>query len=119
MKTAAVIGCGKRSDNKVGWAIGHSHGEGWIKADGVIFFCYGTPHCTTGNHTTKDRAGLAYHFLHASANDSAAIGGYSTRPILWGPDATGGLREHKEKVAGIFQHEVDETLNRKAKSIHT
>jgi ectoine hydroxylase-related dioxygenase (phytanoyl-CoA dioxygenase family) len=83
-----------------------------LKAGGVIFFCYGTPHCTTGNHTAKDRAGLAYHFLHASANDSAAIGGDSTRPILSGPDASGGVREHKEKVAGTFQREVEQAVRR-------
>jgi len=36
-----------------------------MKAGGVAFFCYGTPHCTKGNRTDKDRAGLAYHFYNA------------------------------------------------------
>jgi phytanoyl-CoA hydroxylase len=89
-----------------------------LKAGGVIFFCYGTPHCTTGNHTTRDRAGLAYHFLHGSANDSARNNEFGSRPILSGPDATGGLREHKEKVAGTFQREVDQALDRKGSPIH-
>ncbi|MFH1497102.1 MAG: Gfo/Idh/MocA family oxidoreductase [Verrucomicrobiota bacterium] len=27
--TVAILGCGKRGDGKVGWAIGHLHGQGW------------------------------------------------------------------------------------------
>ncbi|MGA1531005.1 MAG: Gfo/Idh/MocA family oxidoreductase [Kiritimatiellia bacterium] len=30
MKTVAVIGCGKRGDGKVGWAIGHAHARGYL-----------------------------------------------------------------------------------------
>jgi predicted dehydrogenase len=29
----AVLGCGKRGSAKEGWAIGHAHAEGWLKAD--------------------------------------------------------------------------------------
>jgi ectoine hydroxylase-related dioxygenase (phytanoyl-CoA dioxygenase family) len=36
-----------------------------LAAGGVVFFAYGTPHCTKGNVTDADRAGLAYHFFHA------------------------------------------------------
>lgn len=32
-RTAVVIGCGKRGEGKVGWAIGHAHGVGWLAAD--------------------------------------------------------------------------------------
>lgn len=32
MRTAVVIGCGKYSGSKVGWAIGHSHAQGWLAA---------------------------------------------------------------------------------------
>src|ERR1051325_2283348 len=33
MRTAAVLGCGKRSTGKEGWAIGHSHATGEREAD--------------------------------------------------------------------------------------
>ncbi len=33
MKTVAVIGCGKRRDGKVGWAIGQQHGHGYAAAN--------------------------------------------------------------------------------------
>jgi len=32
MRTAAVIGCGKRGEGQVGWAIGHMHGFGYKHA---------------------------------------------------------------------------------------
>ncbi|MEX0653870.1 MAG: Gfo/Idh/MocA family oxidoreductase [Phycisphaeraceae bacterium] len=32
MKTAAVIGCGKASEGKEGWAIGHAHAAGYLQA---------------------------------------------------------------------------------------
>ena len=28
------------------------------------FFCYGTAHCTRANTTDRERAGMAFHFLH-------------------------------------------------------
>jgi predicted dehydrogenase len=33
------LGCGKRSNSKEGWAIGHAHAEGWLKADPKIRLC--------------------------------------------------------------------------------
>ena len=33
---AAVLGCGKAMDGKVGWAIGHAHAEGWLAADPTV-----------------------------------------------------------------------------------
>src|SRR3990170_5576528 len=36
MRTAAVIGCGKRGTGKEGWAIGHEHATGYREADPKI-----------------------------------------------------------------------------------
>jgi UDP-N-acetyl-2-amino-2-deoxyglucuronate dehydrogenase len=32
MRTAAIIGCGKRGTDKEGWAIGHAHASGYLQA---------------------------------------------------------------------------------------
>lgn len=80
-----------------------------LKAGGVIFFCYGTPHSTGDNNTDAERAGLAYHFLCEDQTDEAF---YSTgrignpRPRLTGPRATGGLEEYGGVIAGTWETEV-------------
>jgi ectoine hydroxylase-related dioxygenase (phytanoyl-CoA dioxygenase family) len=87
-----------------------------VKAGGVVFFCYGTPHCTRGNRTDKDRAGFAYHFLHESVAGSSSQGPALTKPdrdyhpYLTGPNATGGLKEYGVKVAGTWRSEIDKAL---------
>ncbi len=35
-----------------------------MKAGGVVFFCYGTPHATGPNPTENDRTGIGIHFLN-------------------------------------------------------
>ncbi len=35
-RVAAVVGCGRAKEGKVGWAIGHAHAEGWRVADPAI-----------------------------------------------------------------------------------
>ncbi len=80
-----------------------------LKAGGVIFFCYGTPHATGDNQTESERAGLAYHFLCEDQTDEAF---YSTgrignpRPRLTGPRATGGLEEYGNVITGTWEAEV-------------
>ncbi len=37
--TVAILGCGKRGDGKVGWAIGHAHAHGWIGAVPNLRLC--------------------------------------------------------------------------------
>ena len=37
-----------------------------LKAGGVLFFSFNTPHCTRANNTDSSRAGVAYHFLNES-----------------------------------------------------
>lgn len=80
-----------------------------LKAGGVIFFCYGTPHCTGDNTTDAERAGLAYHFLCHDQTDEAF---YTTgrignpRPRLTGARATGGREEYGSTIAGTWDAEV-------------
>jgi ectoine hydroxylase-related dioxygenase (phytanoyl-CoA dioxygenase family) len=82
-----------------------------LPAGGVVFFAYGTPHATGGNRTDNERAGVALHFIHAEQN-GVARGGFELgkRPILTGPDATGGEREYGIRVAGAWEAEVDGSL---------
>lgn len=75
-----------------------------IAAGGVVFFAYGTPHCTKGNGTDKDRAGLAYHFIHADNPTNDGAGGLM--PYLTGPQATGGVEEYGQDQRGVWSNMV-------------
>ncbi len=87
-----------------------------MKAGGVVFFCYGTPHCTRGNTTDRERAGVAYHFIQESAaatmpNPSQFSSPNRTYyPDLNGPNTTGGERQYGVKVAGTWRKEVEQAL---------
>ena len=83
-----------------------------MKAGGAVFFAYGTAHATGANNTDTERAGVALHFLNAVANDTNDnffAGG--KRPLLTGPDSTGGEREYGVRVAGTWEDEIDALLN--------
>lgn len=86
-----------------------------LPAGGVAFFAYGTPHCTLGNNTDKDRAGVAFHFVHAdSFAEDRQIGGKPIpgyNPVLNGPEASGGLREYGVRVADTWDTEVKKTMS--------
>ena len=69
-----------------------------LKAGGVVFFAYGTPHCTKGNSTDRDRAGLAYHFFNA--NYASQEGAGNSMPYLSSELADGGLAEYGEDQRG-------------------
>jgi ectoine hydroxylase-related dioxygenase (phytanoyl-CoA dioxygenase family) len=85
-----------------------------LKAGGVAFFCYGTAHCTKGNTTETDRAGVALHFV----NEAMALNDPQVRldpernyyPYLDGPNATGGLDEYGVRVDGTWDAEVEKAL---------
>ena len=80
-----------------------------LAAGGVVFFCYGTPHCTKGNTTDKDRAGVALHFLHTDYTEGDHWTQNEQRtPIVRGPAATGGLRECGEMIEGTWDRRVEE-----------
>ncbi len=82
-----------------------------LPAGGAVFFAYGTPHATGANTTEKERAGVALHFLNASVASHAA-GGFApdARPVLSGPESSGGEREYGEKIAGTWPARVQEAL---------
>ena len=85
-----------------------------LKAGGIAFFCYGTAHATGGNKTDKDRAGVAFHFVHtdyAMHDPQLKLGEEQDYfPFLTGPHATGGVREYGVKVEGTWEREVDQAL---------
>lgn len=76
-----------------------------LPAGGVVFFAYGTPHATGANNTDAERAGVALHFINADQHGTAR-GGFEPdkRPILTGPEATGGEKEYGRKIAGTWEY---------------
>ncbi len=85
-----------------------------IKAGGALFFCYGTPHCTRGNSTDKDRAGAAFHFLRTDANNGAYMNRWGAakpgNPHITGPFASDGVQEYGKRMTGAFTREVNAIL---------
>lgn len=82
-----------------------------MKPGGVVFFCYGTAHCTRNNLSDRDRAGVALHFIHTDEAQSEFWFKHEhLRPMLRGPLATGGLREYGEQVEGTWETIVDSVL---------
>jgi len=60
-----------------------------LPAGGVLFFNYAVPHCTKGNTTDHERAGLALHFL----SEEAVVKPEEKIATLTGPNATHGVKE--------------------------
>jgi ectoine hydroxylase len=77
-----------------------------LPAGGVVFFAYGTPHCTKGNGTEKDRAGLAYHFFNADFPPKDGQPG--ALPYLSGDQADGGATAYGEDQRGKWKTLVEE-----------
>lgn len=83
-----------------------------LPAGGVVFFAYGTPHCTRGNNTDSARAGVALHFINATVDGHAQVGFEpGKRPYLTGPEASGGAREYGEKIAGTWEQQIERALS--------
>ncbi|MCY3978209.1 MAG: phytanoyl-CoA dioxygenase family protein [Chloroflexi bacterium] len=82
-----------------------------LPAGGVAFFAYGVAHCTLGNSTDKERAGVALHFING-AMDATAKSGFTLgkRPYLTGAESSGGEKEHGVVVAGTWEQEVAAVL---------
>jgi phytanoyl-CoA hydroxylase len=88
-----------------------------LAAGGVVFFCYGVPHCTRSNPTSSARCAVAYHFIttaeierHESNERDNPRGG--VRRILTGPRASDGRDEYGEgaDMAGRWAPEVTAVL---------
>lgn len=86
-----------------------------IPAGGVVFFAYGTPHCTRANTTDQERAGVALHFFNADYMPTSLeheSRGAMKHPYLSGPQADGGLATYGIPIAGTWDEEVERTLGR-------
>jgi phytanoyl-CoA hydroxylase len=82
-----------------------------LPAGGVVFFAYGTAHCTKANTTDRERAGVAFHFLRADYAQKELIAEERDyRPYLTGPHATGGLKEYGVRVEGTWETEVEKAV---------
>jgi phytanoyl-CoA hydroxylase len=86
-----------------------------LPAGGALFFAYGVAHATGANTTENERAGVALHFINASV-DQHAVSGFEPgkRPVLTGPNATGGQREYGQRIAGTWESEVARVLTSQA-----
>ena len=82
-----------------------------LEAGGVVFFCYGTAHATKANTTHRERAGIAFHFLHTDCVERAnLIDKNRGQPLLVGPEASGGRAEYGVQVAGTWKQEIERVL---------
>jgi phytanoyl-CoA hydroxylase len=82
-----------------------------MKAGGALFFNYGVPHCTKGNTTDRERAGLAYHFLRTDfVPDRVGFGPRKDLIHITGADASGGVNEYGAAVQGTWEAEVERML---------
>lgn len=78
-----------------------------LPAGGVIFFNFGVPHCTHGNQTDHERAGLAYHFLRTDhIPNRVSTGPRKDQIHITGPEASDGLNEYGTRIAGTWEDEV-------------
>lgn len=73
-----------------------------LPAGGVLFFNYAVPHCTKGNTTDHERAGLALHFLR----EDAVVNPENKIAILTGPNATNGITEFGQDMREEWERQV-------------
>lgn len=76
-----------------------------MEAGGVLFFNYGTAHCTKANITDTARAGLALHFLKSEYVEH--VGGFNAgNPVLSGPNYSGGREECGAHMEGRWEEQI-------------
>lgn len=73
-----------------------------LPAGGVLFFNYAVPHCTRGNTTDHERAGLALHFLR----EEAVVNPESTVATVTGKNATNGVKEFGQDQRHEWERQV-------------
>ena len=84
-----------------------------LRAGGVVFFSYGTPHATGENRTDGDRAGIGLHFLHEDhTQDSERARSFG--PVLAGPRVSGGELEYGRHIEDTWDREVRMLVGSKA-----
>lgn len=79
-----------------------------LKAGGVVFFCYGTPHATGANITDEARCGVGIHFLNTDIGpDHLTQGSRSKGNVhITGPLADDGISEFGRSMRGVWHEEV-------------
>ncbi|HEX5322472.1 MAG TPA: phytanoyl-CoA dioxygenase family protein [Capsulimonadaceae bacterium] len=85
-----------------------------LPSGGVVFFSYGTAHCTRANTTENERAGAAFHFLNGNAISPCYFkreNGGMKHPLLTGAQASGGSEEYDVVVAGTWEEEIARALS--------
>lgn len=87
-----------------------------LPAGGVLFFNFGVAHCTKGNLTNRERAGLALHFLSQDALTETQRND-KTLAKLSGPGASNGQNEYGMEMTGEWAHQVDQ-LNESLTSLN-
>jgi phytanoyl-CoA hydroxylase len=75
-----------------------------LPAGGVLFFNYAVPHCTKGNTTDHERAGLALHFLR----EDAVVKPEDKIAVLTGANATKGVKEFGKDQRGAWERQVEQ-----------
>ena len=73
-----------------------------LPAGGVLFFNYAVPHCTKGNITDHERAGLALHFLR----EEAVVNQEAKLATLTGANATNGVKEFGKDQRHEWERQV-------------
>ena len=74
-----------------------------LPAGGALFFNYAVPHCTKGNNTDHERAGLALHFLR----EEAVVEPERKIATLTGPNSTNGVQEFGKDQRHQWQRQVE------------
>ena len=80
-----------------------------VKAGGVLFFNFGIAHCTKGNTTDGDRAGMALHFL-STVELPPEHTRNRTKPMLSGEEYTRGEFEWGANLEGAWEARVEATV---------
>jgi hypothetical protein len=73
-----------------------------LPSGGVLFFNYAVPHCTKGNTTDRERAGLALHFLR----EGAVVQPESKIATVSGPNSTHGVKEFGVDQRGVWNRKT-------------
>ena len=83
-----------------------------IRAPGIAgTYSNTTAHATKANTTHRERAGIAFHFLHTDCVERAnLIDKNRGQPLLVGPEASGGRAEYGVQVAGTWEQEIERVL---------
>ena len=102
------------SDHHIICEVSDDEGVGIeLDAGGVLFFCFGTAHCTKKNNSNKERAGLALHFLNSlyiSEINREFNKSKKNLPFILGDKASGGLNEYGMIVSETWKDEVNKII---------